>query len=58
MPDPPADPPGTGPIDSEILDRIAAHLIRSARFENVRAWPSYAPNAVVADYDLGNFPGA
>ena len=57
MPDPPADPPGTGPIDSEILDRIAAHLTQSTRFGTVRARPSYAPNAVVADYDLGYFPG-
>jgi hypothetical protein len=57
MPDPPADPPSTGPIDAEILDRIAAHLARSARFDDVRARPPYAPNAVVATYDLGDFPG-
>jgi len=57
MPDPPADPPATGPIDTEILDRIAARLSRSARFETVRSRPPYAPNAVVADYDLGYVPG-
>lgn len=57
MPDPPADPPSTGPIDAEILDRIAAHLARSARFDDVHARPPYAPNAVVATYDLGYFPG-
>ncbi|WP_259516983.1 hypothetical protein [Halanaeroarchaeum sp. HSR-CO] len=57
MPDNPADPPRTGPIDAEILDRIAAHLKRSARFDEVNARPEYAPNAVVADYDLGYFPG-
>ena len=56
MPDPPADPPSTGPIDAEVLDRIAAHLVRSARFDHVQARPAYAPNAVVADYDLGDFP--
>ncbi|MBX0325109.1 hypothetical protein EGH21_18940 [Halomicroarcula sp. F13] len=56
MPDNPADPPNTGPIDTELLDRIAAHLTRSARFDDVQARPPYAPNAVVADYDLGYFP--
>lgn len=57
MPETPDDPPTTGPIDSEILDRIAAHLSRSARFDDVQSRPPYAPNAVVADYDLGYFPG-
>lgn len=57
MPDNPADSPSTGPIDAEILDRIAAHLSRSTRFDDVEARPSYAPNAVIADYDLGYFPG-
>lgn len=56
MPDPPSEPPSTGPIDTEILDRIAAHLARSARFDDVQSRPPYAPNAVVADYDLGYFP--
>lgn len=56
MPDQPGNPPSTGPIDTGVLDRIAAHLLRSARFENVHARPVYAPNAVVADYDLGYFP--
>jgi len=57
MPETPPDPPSTGPIDGEILDRIAAHLARSARFNDVHSRPPYAPNAVVADYDLGYFPG-
>ncbi|ELZ31385.1 hypothetical protein C474_08787 [Halogeometricum pallidum JCM 14848] len=57
MPDDPTDPPTTGPIDTEILDRIAAHLTRSARFDDVKARPAYALNAVIADYDLGYFPG-
>ena len=46
----------TGPVDSELLDRIAAHLARSARFEEIQTRPQYAPNAVIADYDLGYFP--
>ena len=41
----------------EILDRIATHLARSDRFDDVQTRPSYAPNAVVADYSLGYFPG-
>lgn len=56
----PHDPTGLptrGPVDGAILDRIAAHLARSARFDDVRARPPYAPNAVIADYDLGYFPG-
>jgi hypothetical protein len=57
MPEWSADPPSTGPIDTELLDRIAAHLARSTRFETVSTRPSYAPNAVVAEYDLGYFPG-
>jgi len=57
MPDEPGDPPTTGPIDAELLDRVAAHLVRSARFDAVEARPAYAPSAVVADYDLGYFPG-
>lgn len=57
MPETPDDPPRTGPIDTEILDRIAAHLARSARFGDVHSRPPYAPNAAVADYDLGYFPG-
>ena len=56
MPEQPGDPPSTGPIDAAVLDRIAAHLLRSARFESIHTRPAYAPNAVVADYDLGYFP--
>ncbi len=51
------DPPSTGPIDSTLLDRIGTHLSRSARFDAVQTRPEYAPNAVVAAYDLGYFPG-
>jgi hypothetical protein len=57
MPDNQDGPPSTGPIDTEILDRIAPHLSRSARFDDIQTRPEYAPNAVVADYDLGYFPG-
>jgi len=57
MPDNPDDPPRTGPIDAELLDRIAAHLTRSARFGDIQVRPAYAPNSVVADYGLGYFSG-
>ena len=57
MPEDTADPPGRGPIDTEILDRIATHLARSDRFDDIQTRPEYAPNAVVADYDLGDLPG-
>lgn len=46
-----------GPLDTEILDRIAANLARSDRFDDIQTRPAYAPTAVVADYDLGHFPG-
>ena len=52
MPEDTTDPPSRGPIDTELLDRIAAHLARSDRFDNIQTRPEYAPNAVVADYDL------
>ena len=57
MPDDTTDPPSRGPIDTEILDRIAAHLVRSDRFDDIETQPPYAPNALIADYDLGYFPG-
>jgi hypothetical protein len=56
MPDDATDSPSRGPVDSEVLDRIAAHLARSTRFDVVETRPPYAPNAVVADYVLGYFP--
>jgi hypothetical protein len=57
MSDDPSYVPSTGPVDTEILDRIATHLARSARFDDVQTRPEYAPNAVVADFDPGYFPG-
>ena len=57
MPDDATDPPSRGPTDTEILDRIAAHLARSDRFDDIETQPPYAPNAVIANYDLGYFPG-
>ena len=57
MPDDATDPPSRGPIDTELLDRIAAHLARSDRFDDIETQPPYAPNAVIANYDLGYFPG-
>ena len=49
---------GTGPIDGEVLQRIARRLAASERFEDVGERPSSAPNAVVADYNRGYFPAA
>ncbi|WP_136602957.1 hypothetical protein [Salinigranum halophilum] len=57
MPDDPAASRDRGPVDAEVLDRIAAHLARSARFDDVQSRPAYAPTAVVAAYDRGYFPG-
>ncbi len=57
MPDDATDQPSRGPIDTEVLDRIAAHLTRSDRFDGIQTQSEYAPNAVVAGYDLGYFPG-
>jgi hypothetical protein len=56
MPEDTADSPNRGPIDAEILDRIATRLARSDRFDDIETRPEYAPNAVIADYDLGYFP--
>ena len=56
MPDDVTEPPDRGPVDSELLDRIATHLARSNRFNSIDTRPAYAPNAVIADYDLGYFP--
>ncbi len=56
MPEDTAESPSRGPIDTEILDRVAAHLARSDRFADIQTRPSYAPHSVVADYDLGYFP--
>jgi len=36
-------------VDTELLDRIAARLARSDRFDEIRTRPTYAPNTVVAD---------
>lgn len=56
MPEDTTDPPTHGSIDTELLDRIAAHLARSGRFDDIQPRPAYAPAAVVADFDLGYFP--
>lgn len=57
MSEEPADPPSRGPIDATILDRIATRLRGSTRFERIERRPAHAPNAVIADYDRGYFPG-
>ena len=46
----------SGPIDSNVLERIAQRLAGSSRFSAVVPEPKYAPNSVVADYDTGYFP--
>jgi len=57
MPEETAGSSDCGPIDTEVLDRIAAHLARSNRFDDVQTRPAYATNVVTVDYDLGYFPG-
>ena len=56
MSDDPTDRPSRGPVDSEILDRIAVHLARSERFDDIQTRPTYAPSSVIAEFDLGYFP--
>jgi len=53
---PEGDPDGVGGIDSDVLERIGRQLRGSARFSSVEYRPAYAPNAVVADFDVGYFP--
>ena len=48
----------TGPIDSDVLERIGRRLRGSERFTSVEYRPPYAPNAVIADFDTGYFPAA
>ncbi len=57
MPEDAADAPDRGPTDTAILDRIAAYLVHSDRFSDIQTRPESAPTAVIADYDLGYFPG-
>ncbi|WP_276249008.1 MULTISPECIES: hypothetical protein [unclassified Haladaptatus] len=45
-----------GGIDSDVLERIGRRLRGSTRFSSVEYRPTAAPNAVVAEYDLGYFP--
>jgi len=56
MPDDATEPPDRGSVDLELLDRIATRLTRSNRFDSIETRPTYAPNAVIVDYDLGYFP--
>ena len=46
----------TGLIDVDTLERIVRRLDGSTRFATVSSQPTYAPNSVVAEYDLGYFP--
>lgn len=56
MPDGGVDSSGTGPIDADVLDRIAERLAGSQRFATVVSQPPDAPNSVIADYDGGYYP--
>jgi len=47
---------GTGPVDIEVLERIARRLRSGSRFSQVEFRPEYAPESVVVEYDLGYFP--
>jgi len=48
----------TGPIDTDVLRRIARRLDTSDRFVEVLYRPEAASNAVVAEYDTAYFPAA
>lgn len=45
-------------IDYDVLDRIGTRLAGSERFSEVAIRPQYAPNSVVAEYDVGYYPAA
>lgn len=47
-----------GGIDTDILKRIGERLKRSHRFSEVVFQPEYAPDSVIAEYDMGYFPSA
>lgn len=49
---------GTGAVDTDVLERIGRRLERSTQFAEVAYRPEYAPNSVVAEYDMGYFPAA
>ena len=54
----PEDDPArdVGAVDADVLERIARRLKGSSRFDEVVSRPEYAPNSVVAEYDMGYFP--
>ena len=47
---------GTGPLDAEVLGRIARRVDASGRFATVEHSSGSAPTAIVADYDTRYFP--
>lgn len=55
---PESDDADTGPIDVEVLGRIAQRLAASNRFSAVTAQPESAPNSVIADFELRYSPAA
>lgn len=56
MPD--DDPSEVGAVDTDVLERIARRLQGSSRFGEVEPRPEYAPNSVLAEYDMGYFPSS
>jgi len=52
------EPDDVGGIDSDVLERIGRRLRGSSRFLSVEYRPVYAPNAVIAEFDVGYFPAA
>lgn len=54
----PDDDQGVGGVDSDLLERVGARLDASSRFSTTSYRPEEAPNAVVAEYDIGYFPAA
>ncbi|WP_254545781.1 hypothetical protein [Halomarina pelagica] len=45
-----------GAIDYDVLERIGQRLAGTRRFTDVTLRPEYAPDSVVAEYDVGYFP--
>lgn len=45
-----------GSVDTDVLERVGRRLEGSSRFSEVVYRPEYAPNSVVAEYDIGYFP--
>jgi hypothetical protein len=51
-------PPGTGEIDTDVLDQITDSLRANSRVESVEVRPPYAPSSILVDFDTGYYPRA